>query len=194
MRNPVSLAVRGPGEPIGDPAHLDDVVEPPATLVVVEGVLGDLLGAGVLVECAVDGRWRTDLVHQPDREEGRSVGPPTEDGDVEVRQRLEDSIGVVAVRLQVAGDLGVGIFVGDRDRAAEVGQERDVGHHARDVRHQTRDGDGDPATLAAAGHGDPCRVHGRVRAGRLDGTDGVGEDPAVVVGRRVEDAAGHVPG
>ena len=56
------------------------------------------------------------------------------------------------------------------------------------------DGEADAAALAAAGHRDPRRVDRGHGPDRLDGTDRVGEDAPVVVGRRIEDALGHEPG
>ena len=84
-----------------------------------------------------------------------------EDRDVDVAERAQDPLGVVAVGLQVAGDLGVRVLVGDGDGATEVGEERDVGHHRGHVRDERGRRDGDPATLAAAGDRDARRVHER---------------------------------
>ena len=66
-----------------------------------------------------------------------------------------DVLNQVAVDLEIAGDLGIGLRVDEPERAPVVTQERDVGHEQREVRGEARDGQGDAAALAPAIGGDP---------------------------------------
>src|SRR6185369_13813423 len=100
----------------------------------------------------------------------------------------ECSVGLVAVRLEVARELKVGLFGRDPGAPPEVAQERYVRHHSDDSAGQRRHGDRDAAALAVAGDDDPISVDERVAADKVDGADGVGVDAAVKVFRWVLDA------
>ena len=76
------------------------------------GYSPDLLRAAVPVVGREDRRWQAGQVHQPDREERRRLRPAAEDRDIEVRQRPEGRVDVVAMGLEVAGDLGIRVALG----------------------------------------------------------------------------------
>lgn len=178
---------------ISQPVELLHLVESLPTLVVVERVRAQLLRTGVSVKGGVHRGWRTGLVHQRDREKRGCNSRGGEHGDVEVRKGAEDTIDMVPVHGEVGRELGVRQGRGDLGGPAEIGQERHVGEHSGKVIPQTRHRQRDPTALASARHSDAIAIHARKLAHRVDGEHSVGEDPAVVVGRRVEDAAGQVP-
>src|SRR6266496_397389 len=158
LANPTKEPSGRLGEACLEVAQLDGLVEHIAALVVVERVDGDLLRAGVRVVGRVHRRWRADLVHQRDREQRRVLRQRGEHRHVEVRQRMEHPLDVVAMDRQVLVELGVRLGGRHLDGAAEVGQERDVAEHRGQVVAQAADGDGHGATLAASGDGNAAWI------------------------------------
>ena len=65
-------------------------------------------GTAVSIERGVDGRRRTDLVHQPDREQRRCRRAPAQDRPVEVGEGREHLVDLVAMGLEVQADLAYG--------------------------------------------------------------------------------------
>ena len=127
---------------------------------------------------------------RPDREERRGRRSRRELQAIEVGEVREHPVGEVAPRLEVLGDLAIRVGVGDVDRPAPVAHERDVdGGRAHPIG-EAGDRERQPAALALAGDDDPVRVDERVRGSRIDGEDGVRDEPPVVVGPRVVDALG----
>ncbi len=160
----------------------------------VELVDAQVLGTAVAVVGREARRGRADLVHHRDGEEGGCGGARGQQGGVDVGEGGEDGLAAVAVQPQVLGDLGVGRPGRDRRAAPDVAEEGDVGHDAGEARHEAGHREGDAPALADAGDDDLVRVHGRVRAGRLDEAHGVGEHPPVVVVVGAFDAAGEEAG
>ncbi len=160
------------------------------TLMVGVGPDADLLLAPVMVVRGVDRGRRADRVHQPHREDGGGRRPGGVVDAVDIGQRPEDRVDLRAVDPDVRRELAVGVVSGELDRAAVVAQERDVDERRPDRRLEARRGEGDPAALAPAEDDDPIRVDRVVGLGGIDGADGVGEDPAIEVRRRIQDARG----
>ena len=98
---------------------------------------------------------------------------------------------MIAMRLEVARNLAIGIGVDECRRPREVGEKRDVRRGSGQIVDESGHRERQPSALAPAGDRDPRRVDRRVGADRFDRADRVGEDPAVVVRRRIEDAPGH---
>ena len=107
-------------------------------------------------------------------------------------ERPEHRLHAVAVVAQVAHDLAVRLLVGDLRRPPEVAEERDVREQDADPRLESRDRQRQATALAAPERRDPTRVDALDLVGGVDGPDGVGHQPPVVVGRRIQHAAGHV--
>lgn len=109
-------------------------------------------------------------------------------------QGVQRGVDVAARTREVAGELTVRPGVGDLDRAADVGQERDIYQRSRQARDQARHRQGGGTALAAAGDHGPAGVHRLVPACHLHGTYRVGEQPPVVVIIGIEQALGHLAG
>ena len=142
-----------------------------------------------MVERGEDRGGRTDHIHQPHREERRGLCPGREVQAVEVGERAEDAIGLVAMHSAVADDLVVRVRIGDLGGPAPLAHERDIGESKQQIRDEPRRREGQASALAATVDRHTRRVHERMGPGRFHGTDGVGDEAVVVVGLRVRDAA-----
>jgi hypothetical protein len=155
-----------------------------------ERVNADVFRAAMMVVRGVHGGRRTDLVHQPNRVERPAFGVGDEVNAVEVGERVEHLVNLVAVALAELADFLVGHTRLNLRCAPVMAEERHVGHCHLYGRVQRCRGDGDAAALAAAIRGNAFWVHGKVWLGGFDGADGVSEHAPVIVGLRVENAAG----
>ena len=98
----------------------------------------------------------------------------------------------VPVHAEVPHEFLVGVAVGQPDGPGEVAEERHVGHDGDESFRQCAGSEGDTTTLAAAGDGKAIRVDLGKHADGVNRTDGIRENPAVVVVGRVIYSAGHV--
>ena len=140
------------------------------------------------------GGRRARLVPQRDGEQRGRRRPPREVHAVQVRHRAQDGRLLVAVHGEVLHELAVRERVGDRQRARVVAQERHVGHDRGEPVGQPADREREPAALADPRDGHPRGVDPGQRPHGVDRTDGVRDEPPVVVLVRVEDPARHHAG
>ena len=166
-----------------EPGALHDAEDrwPAAAVVAIERIdLDRAVGRPQRVVRGEDARGQHDLVFQADREQCGRRDAPGEQSAVDVRQRLENARGLVAVRREVLPKLGERPERRLGDRPGKVAQERHVGHDGGDLRVQRRGRDRDATTLTAAQDGDTLGVDPVESKGGVDRAHGVGVDATVV--------------
>src|SRR5258707_6888651 len=154
----------------------------------------DLLWAGLVVVGSKDSRGRAYFVHQRDREKGVGLGAGGEVDAIEVGKGTENGLYFVTMSVEKLDNLLIRVAIGNLGSAFIMAEERHIGHGYLKVGDQARYCQRDAAALAAAADGDALGINGGIRPDRLDGAHGVGEDTALVVRSRVQDASRHESG
>ena len=113
---------------------------------------------------------------------------------VDVGQRAPDRRLRLPVDGEVVDDLAVRSGVGDLDGPLHMAEERRGADHRGEVGDEPGDREGQTTALAVAGDHDPVRIDSGQGTGRLDRPYRVGDQTAVVVAVRCQDAPGHRPG
>lgn len=142
----------------------------------------------VAVEGRVRPARRAHRVPQAGPEMGRGRGAPREGDALHIRERAVRGLLHVPVHGEVRADLAVRTRVGQFQGAPDAAQEGRGDQDRRQIRHQARDRQRQPAALAVADGRDAPPVHLGQRPHRRHRTHRVRDQPPVVVGARVGQA------
>ena len=108
--------------------QLGYILECLAAFMVVKGPNADILCAMIMIVGSKDGRRRADIVHQGHGKERLRVGTGGEVHAVEITQRPEDRVDLVALYLAEAYDFLVRVGIDDLGGAALMAEEGDIRH------------------------------------------------------------------
>lgn len=122
------------------------------------------------------GRW-TYVVHECHGKQGRTLCSHCKVHSVEVRQRLENCLGLFWMNLAVTTDLSVRHAVHQFHCPLEVTQERHITDQPFHPLSESRGGERYAATLARPRHGYPLGIDAWKKRDRLNGHHGIGENP-----------------
>ena len=152
-----------------------------------------LLGLDAVVG-GEDGRRRTCVVHQTDREKRASRNLRSEMNPVKITQRVVDRVNMIAVSLEVSADFAVRHAVDDRRGARVMAKERHIRHTKLDLLPGKRRRDGDPPALRTAHDRNAFGIHMRMLGNGGNRPDGVSEHATVVIGIERRNATRHETG
>src|SRR5579859_1693724 len=113
---------------------------------------------------------------------------------IKIRQGSENRLNFVAMDLAELDDFLVGKAIGDLCCALIMAEKGHIGQGCLDAGVKTAHRKRNPTPLAASADGDTLRIDGGMCSGCFDGTYGVGENAAIIIGMRIENAARHKAG
>src|SRR5260370_3992107 len=98
------------------------------------------------------------------------------------------------MNLAVLGDFLVRKAIGNLGCALIMAEKGHIRQNCLDVGFKTAYRQRDTTALAPSNHSNTLRINGGMRSGCFDSTHSVGEDTAIIIGLRIENAASHEAG